>query len=43
MAEIDFLSKLHNSTKRDYLSRVTNPIYPKAKAAELAKKYEDHY
>ena len=43
MAQIDFISKLHNSTKRDYLARVTDPTLPKAKAAELAKKFDYHY
>ena len=39
MAELDFMSVLHKSTKRDYLARVNDPEYPKAKAAELAKKF----
>ena len=43
MAEIDFMSVLHKSTKRDYLARVNNPDYPKAKAAELAKLFEYDY
>ncbi|MDC3094603.1 class I SAM-dependent methyltransferase [Prochlorococcus sp. AH-716-M09] len=43
MAEIDFISKLHKSTKRDYLARVNDPIYPKPKAAELAKKFDFDY
>ena len=37
MREIDFMSPLHKSTKRDYLKRVNDPIYPKHKAASLAK------
>ena len=37
MAEIDFMSVLHKSTQRDYLGRVNNFEYPKAKAAEIAK------
>lgn len=41
--EIDFMSALHKSTKRDYLSRVNDKEYPKAKAAELAKKFDYHY
>ena len=40
MQEIDFLSPLHKSTKRDYISRVTDKSYPKEKAAELAKKFD---
>lgn len=43
MTQVDFISKLHNSTKRDYLSRVNDSLYPKAKAAELAKKYDYDY
>ncbi len=38
MAYIDFLSALHKSTARDYLARVNDTEYPKAKAADLAKK-----
>ena len=36
MAEIDFMGVLHKSTQRDYLARVNDPEFPKAKAAELA-------
>ena len=43
MSEIDFMSLLHKSTKRDYLARVNDPIFPKAKAAELAKKFDYDY
>ena len=43
MAEIDFMSVLHKSTQRDYLARVNDPDYPKARAAELAKKFEADY
>ena len=43
MAEIDFMSVLHKSTQRDYLARVNDPVYPKAKAAELAKKFSEDY
>ena len=32
MKEVDFMSVLHKSTKRDYLSRVNDPDYPKHKA-----------
>ena len=43
MAEIDFMSVLHKSTQRDYLARVNDPDFPKAKAAELAKKFDFDY
>ena len=43
MAYIDFLSVVHKSTKRDYLARVNDPDYPKARAAELAKKWDFDY
>lgn len=43
MAYIDFLSSVHKSTKRDYLARVNDLEFPKAKAAELAKKWEFDY
>ncbi len=43
MVEIDFLSPLHKSTKRDYLARVTDKSYPKPKAAKLAKKFDYDY
>ena len=43
MAEIDFMSVLHKSTKRDYLARVNDPEYPKAKAAALAKQFDFDY
>ena len=38
MAYIDFMSPLHKATERDYLARVNEPNFPKARAAELAKK-----
>lgn len=41
MALIDFVSLIHKSTKRDYLGRVNE--YPKARAAELAKKWDYDY
>ncbi len=41
--EIDFMSTLHNSTKRDYLERVNDKKYPKALAATLAKKWDFDY
>ncbi len=43
MAYVDFLSRVHSSTKRDYLARVNDPDFPKAKAAELAKKWDFDY
>lgn len=43
MAYIDFLSSVHKRTPRDYLGRVNDPEYPKAKAAELAKKWGFDY
>ncbi len=43
MAYIDFMSPLHKATKRDYLARVNDPEYPKAKAAELAKQWGYDY
>jgi protein-L-isoaspartate(D-aspartate) O-methyltransferase len=41
MALIDFVSLIHKSTKRDYLGRVNE--FPKARAAELAKKWGYDY
>ena len=41
MAYIDFISLVHKSTKRDYLARVND--YPKAKAAEMSKKWAYDY
>ena len=43
MAEIDFMSVLHKSTKRDYLARVNDRDYPKEKAAVLAKEFAYDY
>lgn len=43
MSYIDFLSVVHKATKRDYLARVNDPEYPKARAAELAKKWAYDY
>nr|WP_269061679.1 class I SAM-dependent methyltransferase [Thalassospira xiamenensis] len=37
------MSVVHKSTKRDYLARVNDPDFPKAKAAELAKKWAYDY
>ncbi|NDC39651.1 MAG: methyltransferase domain-containing protein [Proteobacteria bacterium] len=35
MAYIDFMSAVHKSTTRDYLGRVNDPEFPKAKAVRL--------
>ena len=43
MTYIDFMSVVHKSTKRDYLARVNDPDYPKAKAGKLAKKWGHDY
>ncbi len=43
MSEIDFMSGLHKSTKRDYLARVNDKDFPKEKAAALAKKFDFDY
>ena len=43
MAYVDFISPLHTSTKRDYLARVNDLEYPKAKAADLALKWDVEY
>ena len=43
MKEIDFMSSLHKSTKRNYLGRVNDVEFPKAKAATLAKKFDFDY
>ena len=37
------MSTLHKSTNRDYLARVNDKEYPKAKAAKLAKRFDFHY
>lgn len=39
----DFMSVLHKSTQRDYLARVNDADYPKAKAAALAKQWGQDY
>jgi protein-L-isoaspartate(D-aspartate) O-methyltransferase len=41
MPQIDFLSAVHRSTKRDYLKRVQE--FPKAEAARLARKWDREY
>ena len=43
MAYVDLMSAIHKSTKRDYLARVNDPDFPKAKAAALAKKWDFDY
>ena len=43
MPYVDFLSTIHKSTKRDYLARVNDPEFPKAKAAALAKQWAFDY
>ncbi|MEB3209656.1 MAG: methyltransferase domain-containing protein, partial [Synechococcus sp.] len=43
MSEVDFMSVLHKSTARDYLARVNDPEFPKAKAAELATQWGYDY
>jgi protein-L-isoaspartate(D-aspartate) O-methyltransferase len=43
MIYIDFLSPYHKRTKRDYIARVTDTEYPKAQAADLAKKWGYEY
>ncbi len=40
---VDFISNIHKSTKRDYLARVNDKEYPKARAAKLAKKFGFDY
>ncbi|MBT7480075.1 MAG: methyltransferase domain-containing protein, partial [Gammaproteobacteria bacterium] len=43
MAYIDFMSATHKSTSRDYLARVNDPEFPKAKAATLANQWGYDY
>ena len=43
MSYIDLMSEVHKSTERDYLGRVNDPDYPKAKAGRLAKKWSYDY
>jgi SAM-dependent methyltransferase len=43
LAYIDLMSPLHKATSRDYLGRVNDPEYPKAKAAKLAKQWGYEY
>jgi protein-L-isoaspartate(D-aspartate) O-methyltransferase len=41
MAQLDFISSVHKRTERDYLGRVN--AYPKAQAAERAKRFDYDY
>jgi SAM-dependent methyltransferase len=43
MSYIDFQSIAHKETSRDYLARVNDKEYPKAKAAKLAKQWGYDY
>ena len=43
MTNIDFMSSLHKKQSRDYLARVNDKDYPKAKAAKLAKEFSVDY
>ena len=43
MAYLDFISLVHKATTRDYLGRVNDPEFPKAKAARLAKQWDKDY
>jgi SAM-dependent methyltransferase len=43
LAYLDLMSPLHKATQRDYLARVNDPEFPKAKAAELAKQWGFDY
>ena len=43
MAYLDFISLVHKATTRDYLGRVNDPEFPKAKAAGLAKEWDKDY
>jgi SAM-dependent methyltransferase len=43
LAYLDLMSPLHKATRRDYLARVNDPVFPKAKAAELAKHWGYDY
>jgi ubiquinone/menaquinone biosynthesis C-methylase UbiE len=43
MAYVDLLSAIHKSTQRDYLARVNDPEFPKARAATLAKQWGFDY
>jgi protein-L-isoaspartate(D-aspartate) O-methyltransferase len=43
MPYLDFISLVHKATTRDYLARVNDPEFPKAKAARLAKQWDKDY
>jgi len=43
MANIDLMSAIHKSTQRDYLARVNDTEFPKARAANLAKQWGYDY
>ena len=43
MNYVDFMSENHKSVSRDYLARVNEKDFPKAKAANLAKKWDYDY
>ena len=43
MKYVDFMGSLHKSTSRDYLARVNDKAFPKAKAAVIAKKFDFDY
>jgi len=43
MAYVDLMSAVHKSTQRDYLARVNDPDFPKARAAALAKQWGFDY
>jgi len=43
LAYLDLMSPLHKATQRDYLARVNDPEFPKARAAELAKQWGYDY
>ena len=43
MAYLDFISLVHKATTRDYLGRVNDPEFPKAKAAGVAKQWDKDY
>lgn len=43
MAHLDFIGTVHRATPRDYLGRVNDPEFPKAKAAELALQWGRDY
>lgn len=41
MAQVDFITKVHTSTKRDYVARVVE--YDKAECAEVASRFDRDY